>query len=390
MRLYFNMIKIQFLPIIGIIVTMVIVYWVKFKITNPFWSKQPVIHPHNFFYSKPGVIWEQFCVPKFMNYTHVVTRAWREEKNKKQIQTFISANYCKEKDWHYSPSLKIHISPYYDYDTNAYLSSYYLDNILIGTIFNRTLRIHLSGANFAVSYIDYLCVHRGHRKKNVAPELIQTHEFYQRTKSAKKCMVTLFKKEGSLHWFTPLITYRALIYNLSQFQKFDFFQSQTPQNYDIVIGSLSIKYIILDFLEEVREKYTCFVIPPFETILALIERKSIVIYGLLNKKTESLDAMYFFRNTGLYINRGESSIECFASLYTRISDTFFTSTFFSILKSYYTPNTFLHLEEIGATAKVVDAIEKSGVTAKYTIPCAYYLYNYSNRSICNEKATIIL
>ena len=204
-------------------------------------------------------------------------------------------------------------------------------------------------------------------------------------------MVSLFKKEGSLHWFTPLIKYRALIYNQSQFQKCGFFQSQDPHShYDIVIASLSIKHIILGFLEEVREKYTCFIIPPFETILALIERKSIVIYGLLNKKTQSLDAMYFFRNTGLYINRGESSIECFASLYTRISDTFFTSSFFSILKSYYPLNTFLHLEEIGATAKVVDAIEKAGVTAKYIIPCAYYLYNYSNQSICNEKTTIIL
>jgi hypothetical protein len=387
------MIKLQLLPIyiIAVILIIIIMYWIKFKISNPFWSKQPVVHKHNFFssYSKSKIIWDDFYLPKFMNYKNIITNSWECQQEKNKIQEFISDNYYKEKNGHYSPSIERHISPYYVHDINAYISTYYLNNILIGCIFNRTLQIELRGETFSVSYIDYLCVHKGHRKKNIAPELIQTHEYFQRTKSAKKYKVSLFKKEGHLHNFTPLIKYSTMNYKLSKLAQYNY--TPLPGHYEIIPVSLSLKKKLWEFLAEIKNQFDCFIIPPFETLIEMIERKSILIYGVVNKQTDTIVAMYFFRNTGLHINSAKESVECFSTMYTQLPIDVFCSAFFTLLKSQFSKNTFLHLEEIGSTKIIIDSIRKQNIYSKYNVPCAYYLYNYSNNAIDkSEKIAIIV
>jgi len=386
------MTKLQLFPvyIIGMTLIILIMYWIKFKISNPFWSKQPVVHPHQLltFYTSPKIIWDHFYIPKFINHKNIITHSWETLPEKNKIQQFISNHYYKEKNGHYIPSIERHISPYYDNNNNAYVSIYYSNNILIGCIFNRSLQIALRGETFHVSYIDFLCVHKGHRKKNVAPELIQTHEYFQRTKTNKKYKISLFKKEGHLHNFTPLIKYFTMNYKLSKLAHC--IHAPLPLQYDIIHVSLSMKKKLFEFLDEIRTQSNCFIIPPLETLCEMIEKKSIFIYALINKQGATITAMYFFRNTGLHINSSKESMECFSTMYTQITRDIFCSAFFTLLKSHFSKNTFLHLEELGSTKHIVDAIRKQNIYSKYNVPCAYYLYNYSNTPIHNSEKVVII
>lgn len=374
-----------------LLIILVLLYWIKFKLQNPFWSKQPVVHKHNLLlrYSRnPSIIWNEFYIPKFTNSINIQTKSWYELNDKDNIQKHISENFYKEKNGHYRPSLDKHIAPYYDNDDNSYTSKYILDNILIGCIFNRTLRIHLSGNNFNVSYIDYLCVHKGHRKKCVAPELIQTHEHFQRTKSNKKCLVSMFKKEGRLHNFIPLVQYTNCTYSLREKNSFNNVKMNIPYVYQFTEVSLSMKKDLMVVLETIRQNKICFVIPPLEILLQLIERKSIQIYAIIYKS--SIVALYFFRNTGLYINSSKESVECFASMNFNTSNEIFTQGFFKVINKIKPNYSILHIEELGDNVYILRIIRKLGIKAKYCVPCAYYLYNYSNKTVEAKDVTLLV
>ena len=369
-----------------IILLVILIYWIQFKIKNPFWSMQPVIFNHNFIlkYTSPSVILENFYISKFINPINIKTVQWNDCGCKEDIQKHISNFFYKEKNGHYDPNYKTHISPYFVNDVNAYISIYTLNSLLIGCIMNRTLRVHIRGDKFAVSYIDYLCVHKGHRKKRVAPELIQTHEYFQRTKSNKKCKISLFKKEGRLHNFVPLVVYKTYLYDLRTN-----INSSIPNEYQILNVSLVMLTKILEFLNNIRLQKECFIIPSLETLKELIERESIFIYCILHKPTKEINALYFFRKTGLYLNSSKQNIECFSSTYKNIDQSIFFNGFLISLQKEKDNYGHLQLEGLGDNTIIYSHLNKYKMVYKYSVPCAYYLYNYSNTTIPEKNIEII-
>jgi len=383
-----------------LIILLLLIYWIQFKIRNPFWSYQPVSHFHHFYRSwlNPYVINPNFYIAKFINTLNIQTFLWDDFKNQKQFCSHINIHYWRNKNECYTPSLEKHINPYFNSDTNAYISLYYLEGILVGSIINRTLRIKLYNQRFSVSYIDYLCVHKGYRRKRVAPELIQSHEYFQRTKSYKKCLVSLFKKEGVLHHFTPLVKYTTYSYDLRS--KKSFLYHYTNQSsfylYEVVDGSLSLLKHILEFMESIQHIFSCFIIPPVEILKQLIERKSIVIKCLIKKDNQKTNivALYFFRPTGVYINSSKENIECFASVFNRCFQRDFFIGFLSSLNKIKDTYGHLQIETLGHNIILNDCINKQETVLqdtvyKYKTPCAYYLYNYSFKEI-QPKDTFIL
>ena len=59
-------------------------------------------------------------------------------------------------------------------------------------------------------------VDKYHRNKNIAPQIIQTHE-YNQSHSNKKICVSLFKREEELTGIIPLTCYDTYCYNISDF-----------------------------------------------------------------------------------------------------------------------------------------------------------------------------
>ena len=160
------------LYIFAIIILVILSYWIVFKIKNPFWSLQPVLHNHMLYkkLKKPCIINPTFEITKLLNYENIKTIKWTDlnKLEKNNFQKHISNYFLRKKNIHYNPSLETHINPYFEKDNNSYLSFYTKNDILLGTICNRTLRIHLDNETFLMSYIDFLCVHHDYRKKMVA------------------------------------------------------------------------------------------------------------------------------------------------------------------------------------------------------------------------------
>ena len=367
------------------IIALILSYHIYFKIKNPFWSHQPVVNFHSLLlkWSKPKVIWQEFYNSKFINHFQITTLPW-EKLNKILFQKHIAANYLRQKNVEYSPSLEKHIEPYFKNDSNAYASYYNLNNLMVGVITNRTLRIKIHGEKFAVSYIDFLCVHKGYRKKNVAPELIQTHEHFQRTKSIKKCQVILFKKEGKLHNFVPIVKYNCYLYSLRDFPVVR--ESLPPSIVCLRINKTNL-YKLLNLLEVTHNSFDCFVIPPAEVLYDLVEMDSIHIYVLLQQ--DQIISVYFFRETGTYMNSTKQNLECYASFNNSKDVGIFSLGFFIATQKLIPKFKMLHIEELGHNTLLFPFIERKSIRPSYKTPCAYYLYNYSNRQLKKEKVCIL-
>lgn len=367
-------------------------YWMYFKIRNPFWGNQPVNHPHHFYrnYMKPFIIMNQFYNHKFMNPLQIKTQSWSDFcsiNKEKDLEDFIQEHFCNKKTFKYLPSFSKHIEPYFKDDSNAYISTYRTDHLIVGTITNRSVNLILPNNNkFVVSYIDFLCVHKGQRKRQVAPELIQTHEYYQRTKSKKMSLVSLFKKEGKLHHFTPLVQYKTFTYDLSKQSSIP--RKIVPTNLKHIWFSLSTIKKLLPHLEEIKKTKPAFLIPPFECIKNLLERKSIQICGVLDMNTQECVASYWFRDTGFFVHSDKPNIECFASLWCKekMNIDAFQSAFLEALIKINESFNLLQLEATGDNCILSSMPWKK----EYETPCAYYLYNYSHKTIKPENISVLI
>ena len=335
-------------------IIIIILYILRFKVNNPFWSHQPVLYKHSLIlkFNKPGVIWNDFYNSKFMNPFQITTVPWNK-LNHPLFQKHIAQNFLRHKNISYTPSLEKHIQPYFEKDENAYASYYNVNNMMVGTITNRSLRVHIYGKRFLVSYIDFLCIHRGHRRKNVAPELIQTHEYFQRKNSLKKCKVSLFKKEGKLHNFMPLVKYKCLVYNL---RNLPIDKSTLLQSLVTIKINKTNMHKLFNLLEHTYSSFKCFILPPLETLCELVEKNSIHIYVLV--QVEQIISVYFFRESGAYMNSSKQNLECFASLNNSKDHDIFSQGFFIVIQKLIPHFKMLQIEGLGHNNLLISSIEE--------------------------------
>jgi hypothetical protein len=109
-----------------------------------------------------------------------------------------------------------------DSKTNTTISNDKLIAVITGrplhiTFFNTNKSNKIKG-ELDVYYIDYLCVDKLHRKKNIAPQLIQTHEYNQSHLNRNIC-VSLFKREEELTGIIPLTVYKTYCFNMRNWFK---------------------------------------------------------------------------------------------------------------------------------------------------------------------------
>ena len=109
------------LYIFAIIILVILCYWIVFKIKNPFWSLQPVLHNHMLYkkFKKPCVINTTFKITKLLNYENIKTIKWTylNKLQKNNFQKHISTYFLRKKNIHYNPSLETHINPYFEKDS---------------------------------------------------------------------------------------------------------------------------------------------------------------------------------------------------------------------------------------------------------------------------------
>ena len=103
---------------------------------------------------------------------------------------------------------------------------------------------------FIAYYVDYLCVHNEYRKMNIAPEIIQTHEYIQRHND-KKIKVSLFKREGELTGIVALTTYLTYQFSISSISKYTLLHASMKL---IEINKLNLN-LLISFIYNQRNKF---------------------------------------------------------------------------------------------------------------------------------------
>ena len=368
-----------FAVIILILVSLKIYIKVRFK----FWSCQPVFHLYNIRYwlFPPGIITSNFYNQKYMNYLNIKTNKYDHysDSDFKQFSEFIKLNYLNRKNIHYNPE-PTNILPYFN--SNTYISTYHKDNMLVGLITGTPLYVCLNNNEMHTYYIDYLCVHKNFRNKAIAPELIQTHEFFQR-KNEKNIKTCLFKKETNQHYIVPLTIYNTYCFNTN-------YWTINPHNLLppflslLKITSTNIN-LLVDFLSVIKHRFKCYIITSFESLIHLIKTNNLYIYVILHNN--EIISAYFYKNSCVNY-KNEKCVECIATLNNSTNINYFINGFYCSLKLLQSMYKNLIIENTSDSYPIIKHILNNH-TPYNVNPTAYYFYNFAIRPIKESNVCLI-
>jgi hypothetical protein len=88
------------------------------------------------------------------------------------------------------------------------------DGPIVGTMTSRPMFVTIRGSRHLTMYTDHLCVHRGHRGRNVAAKMIQTTVYVQRH-DRPQYTIAMFKREGArTAGVVPVVTYDTTMHRI--------------------------------------------------------------------------------------------------------------------------------------------------------------------------------
>ena len=398
----------MFLYFLAFVISLVICFFLYIKIKYRFWALQPVFHFYDIYYwiFNIGIIRHE--LPKKNKYVNLKNIEFNKidnllEKNNKQMKQFtflLQTHYLQNKENIFHPEW-INISPYFIvHKYPCFISFYYekmfLEDIknnntvedkkMIGCITSRPLQIYIQKnkkyEEFYLYYVDYLCVNKNYRKKNVAPQLIQTHEYLQ-SHSNKEICVNLFKREGELTGIIPLCCYTTYCFNMSKWNV----PSALPLHMNIIDSDSQNIFYVWSFIKETTI-WKVIILPEISNIIELIKTQNIFLKILIIE--QEIKAIYFFRKVCTSISTGKYVISCFASMKGNISDELFIHAFKISVNSIVNAHKFYYLsiEKISHNDILIENLLRKS-NPEITSPTAYFFYNFAYQSFPSNKVLII-
>lgn len=428
------------LYLFGVIVLIIIAAFAYIRVTFKFWADQPVMHVYDiqYWFKNKGIIDPRLPEKnKYCNFKSIETREYATVSDIKLggFTTLIQNNYLKDKDNVFLP-LKENIVPYFTgHNAPSYWSFYWestlmnrasdstivKNNKLIGAITSRPLTVIINNgkkdAHFPVYYVDYLCVHKSHRKKGIAPQLIQTHEYNQRH-SNKTISVSLFKREEELTGIIPLCIYNTYAFSMKNWCK------PLDLNADVKLvkcGKTNFHYLFhllnsgqeygnQDFSHSLEEElnegrkvkkageslFDISILPEVGNIMELIKTDNIFVYMIVVNllKGETVIGAYFFRKSCTFIEKGKEALTCFASIYDVETDRkkeFIHGYKMALATICTIPGATFHfavVENISSNNLIVDDLMIK--TKPYIVsPTGYFFYNFAYNTFNANKVLII-
>jgi hypothetical protein len=388
--------------------TIFIVY-IYIRLKYGFWAIQPVFHVYDLFYMfKPiGIICSALPEKnKYTNFKNIETIVSTELSKLKEtrVVNFIRSNYLQNKDNVFSPQSE-NIIPYFvGHNAKTFISFYNEDNLMmdvklntlisdkkiIGVMTTRPIHIVINNdpnfeskdAKFDAYYVDYLCVDKMYRKKGIAPQIIQTHEYNQRHLN-KNIIVSLFKREDELTGIVPLCVYSTYGFSVDKWNKpLDLHPSYklleiNPQNF----------HFLFDFIKNNSNQFDIVINTEVTNIIELIKSKNIFIYAIL--LDDEIICAYFFRKTCTFVEKNMEVLSCFASIKDCDDNIFvqgFKISFWKIAAENYFG--FAAIEEISHNNVIIENL-KIKTHPLVISPTAYFFYNFAYPTFCSEKVLII-
>jgi hypothetical protein len=336
---------------------------------------------------------------KYTNFNNIQTFTYDELSKLKQDKfiNFVRRNYLRNKDNIYAPSLE-NVAPYFTGLHDKSFVSFYTDNTLlidskkgttideteiIGLMTSRPLHVTINNKNFDAYYVDYLCVDKMHRKKGIAPQIIQTHH-YNQSYANKAISVSLFKREDELTGIVPLCAYPTYGFPVTNWRQ----PSELPATYKYIQIHPQNIHILFDFIKVMNTKFDIVIMTEVSNIVELIKTNNIFITVIMEE--DEILCAYFFRKTCVFIEKGMEALSCFASL-NACSDTNvfihgFKLSFWKIAdKNKFG---FSVIERISHNGIIIDNIIKK-THPLVVSPTAYFFYNFAYHTFRPEKVFLL-
>ena len=411
------------LYILGVIVICIILFFIFIRLKYRFWALQPVFHFYDIYYwfINVGIIRKELPEKnRYVNLKKIKTINFEklDESTVKKIVLLIQLNYLRNNENKFVPK-KENIMPYFIGHNTKTFWSYFIEpeilidnktgktikeNKIIGVMTSRPLHVKINStrkdAIFDVYYVDYLCVHKGWRKKNIAPQMIQTHEYNQSLNNRNIC-VSLFKREEELTGIIPLTVYKTYCFNMRNWGQ----PEQLDARIVILTGDKQNMYYLYNFINEMTKnemtknevtinvmtkKWDITIYPEISNLMELVATKNLFVKMLLIDG--DIEAVYIFRKTCTFIEKDKEIISCIASINgTTLSSNEFIKGFkvalWTIIKEH-TNFGYLTIEDLSDNRCLINNI--SVRTHPLVVsPSAYFFYNFAYSPFKSEKCLII-
>jgi hypothetical protein len=409
--------------IIGFIILFIILFFVYIRVKFKFWALQPVFHFYDLYYwvVNVGIIRKELpSKNKYTNFKNIKTISFDilSEHNIKDLTLLVQLNYLRNNDNTFTPQ-KENIIPYFkghnhksfwsfyrepeillDTKTNTTIDNEKLIAVITGrplhvTFYNKGFNNGIKRSEIDVYYIDYLCVDKLHRKKNIAPQLIQTHEYNQSHLNRKIC-VSLFKREEELTGIIPLTVYKTYCFNMKNWTT----PMELTSNIKILHGDKQNIYYLYNFINELTNqqgKWGITICPEISNLIELVTSENLFIIMLVIDG--EIVATYIFKKTCTFIEKDKEIISCIASFFkpNELSiDQFiqgFKVALWSVLqkiKDKKDKNKFHYLivEDISDNNHIINNLcLKTHPLA--VSPTAYFFYNFAYNTFKSNQILII-
>lgn len=377
------------LNIIGILLLTYILLWTTIVLRYPFWSKQPVfhfwnirqwIHPSGIIRETPISLNNRFY-DKSIIYNNIDDL---DETTITQFCKLVNKHFMRSIEVDYTPSkesILAHLTRNYNKSSIAYK---YVGEKMIGAITGRQMNCYFNDVEkftktnklethkLPLTYVDYLCVAEGYRKKNIAPNLIYT--FY--ANQQKYTQVCLFKREGESHFIVPLCVYMTYGFSLDKlFSLMEYKQIKyllPPLTNILEINDVKQISLFLEYEHTIKSIFKCVVLPSRENIIEMITKNVLYMYSIVSKNNELL-ALYIFKNTQTKFD-GKKSLDCIATFNNTDENTFING-FLTVLTTKLSTEILL-IENISNNKILLETLTE--ITSPiFNSKTSYYFYNYS-------------
>ena len=396
------------LYILGFIVLCIILLFVYIRLKYKFWALQPVFHFYDIYYwfINVGVIRTELPEKnRYVNLQKITTKLFEniDELTVKQFVLLIRLNYLRNNENKFEPK-KENILPYFvGHNTKSFWTYFMEPELLIdnktgktieekriiSVMTSRPLHVKINNgrkdATFDVYYVDYLCVHRESRKKNIAPQMIQTHEYNQSHNNRNIC-VSLFKREEELTGIIPLTVYKTYCFNMRNWRQPDNLEARTT----ILTGDKQNMYYLYNFMNEMKNNWDIMIYPEISNLMELVRTNNLFVKMLV--VDGDIEAVYIFRKTCTFIEKEKEIISCIVSIKgtkMKISEFIkgFKVSLWSIIKDHKNFG-YLTIEDISDNTCIINNI--SIKTHPLVVsPSAYFFYNFAYSPFKSEKCLII-
>ena len=371
------------------------------KLKFGFWGAQPVFHVYDLQYwvQPPGIIQENLPIAnKYVDRINITTREFTQISPKELTKfcKFIRRYYLRGRGARYSPTNLQITTPFPNNDYPSYLTTYYSSKTIydssgrtitipdmIGIISSRQLTLTLGAERFPVYYVDNLCVHPDHRRKGIAPKLIQTHHYDTRY-NTPQVKVHLFKREGDMTAIVPLVAYFTHMHVLPELH-----EDPLPGAASLVMVNQNSLRFAIEFLHDQCNGYDAVIAMGVSALAASTANGSLQLYMLLDAHKPV--AVYALRDPAV-THGHDKALECCASVRC-CNDEMFAAGFFEAVRqsNKVVKARSLFIECLGDNEKLNNLALASGrLRPLGRSPTAYFLYNYAHRSVSPSSTFVLI